>query len=168
MKRTLLIMLLLLGYVGADSSVVHAQQPLIGTPWYVMAYQLETDSLHWINADGEQASMSRPTLNDEAQYLDMRVSPNGETLVMTAQLNSGLQALGIYNLVAGERLRTQYRHRRSNGHQWWLGGRNDDQRSVSYGTIVPYHNRAMGIWETGCSLNASILHDAFRGNRHDI
>jgi len=102
MKRTLIMMLLLLlGYAGINPGMVHAQQPLHGTPWYVMAYQPETDSLHWINPGGEQASMPRPTLDDEAQHLDMRVSPNGETLVMTAQLNSGLQSLGIYNLATG-------------------------------------------------------------------
>ena len=101
MKRTLLIMVLLLGYAGINPGMVHAQQPLPGSPWYTVVYQPETDSLRWINALGDKASMPRPTLNNEAQYLDMRISPDGQTLVMTAQLNSGLEAIGIYNLAAG-------------------------------------------------------------------
>lgn len=121
MKRTLfMLILLLLSYAGFNPGMVYAQQPLPGTPWYVMAYQPETDSLHWINHGGEQASMPRPTLDDEAQVLDMRVSPNGETLVMSAQLNSGLQALGIYSLVTGTFVQT---HTAEPGEIINLGGR---------------------------------------------
>jgi hypothetical protein len=101
MFRHLLIWVVLVVALIVPRHTIEAQQPLPGSPWYMVVYQPENDSLRWINALGEQASIPRPMLNNEAQYLDMRVSPNGETLVMTAQLNNGLQALGIYDLASG-------------------------------------------------------------------
>lgn len=98
-----------------------AQQLLPNSPWYAVVYQPESDTLHWINAAGEQASMPRPTLPDEAQYLDLRISPNGRTMVMTAELNSGLRALGIYDFEAGAWLQT---HQAQQDESIHLGGAN--------------------------------------------
>lgn len=120
MKRLFsLFPLLLLALVLSSAEAVHAQQPLPPSAWYAVIYQPETDSLRWINADGEQASMPCPTLNNEAQYLDMRLSPDGRTLLLTAQLTSGLQAIGVYNLAAGTFVQT---HIAQPGESMHLGG----------------------------------------------
>ena len=117
-RQILIVIAVLLSF--AIGNMIKAQQPLPGTPWYVVVYQPETDSLHWINPGGEQASMPRPKLNDEVQYLDMRIAPDGQTLVMTAQLDNGLQALGIYNLATGVFVQT---HIAQPGETINLGGR---------------------------------------------
>src|SRR5689334_5188358 len=52
-------------------------QGLVSTPWYAVVYQPATNTLHWVNAAGEQVVLPRPTLPDEAQYRDLRISPNG-------------------------------------------------------------------------------------------
>lgn len=78
-----------------------AQQPLIANGWYLVVYQPETDALYWINAQGVQGQMNRPHLPDEAAFLDLRFAPSGATLLIAARLNSGVEALGIYDVSAG-------------------------------------------------------------------
>ncbi len=106
MFRQILTAIFTLVLIFAIKSDSQAQQPLPDSIWYAIVHQPETDTLHWINANGEQASMPRPTMPDEMQYLDMRVSPNGEILVMTVQLNNGLQSLGIYDVADGVFIQT--------------------------------------------------------------
>lgn len=94
-------------------------QPLPLNPWYAVVYQPESDSLHWISAQGEQASMMRPRLTDEALYRDLRISPDGRTLVIAAQLLNGSDALGIYDLAGNRFLAT---HQANPGEVIHLGG----------------------------------------------
>ena len=96
-------------------------QALPNSAWYAVVYQPETDSLHWINASGQQATMPRPTLQDEAQYLDMRISPDGRTMIMHSQLNSGLEAIGVYDFATSIFVQT---HQAQPGETVHLGGEN--------------------------------------------
>ncbi|MFN8529809.1 MAG: hypothetical protein U0670_14485 [Anaerolineae bacterium] len=100
MIRTLrvLSMLLVIGLLVAIP--VSAQQPLITSGWDLVVYQPENDALYWINAQGVQRQMNRPHLPDEAAFLDLRFAPSGTTLLIAARLNTGVEALGIYDLNA--------------------------------------------------------------------
>ena len=100
---------------------VSAAQLLPASPWYTVVYQPESDTLHWINAAGEQASLPRPTLPGEAQYRDLRIAPNGRTLVMVSTLTSGLEGLGIYDLATGAFVQA---HQAQPGETINLGGEN--------------------------------------------
>lgn len=99
---------------------VSAAQLLPLSPWYAIVYQQESDSLHWMNAAGEQAMMARPHLPNEAQYLDMRISPNGRTMVIVAQLNNGVQGLGVYDFASDMFVQT---HQAQTGETIHLGGK---------------------------------------------
>lgn len=112
---------ILLGLVLAVAIIPTYAQPLPVSSWYVVVYQPETDTLHWINATGEQTSIPRPTLPNEAQYVDLRISPNGQTMVMVSQLKTGFQALGIYDFATGMFLQT---HQAEIGESIDLGGQN--------------------------------------------
>ncbi|MBI5929748.1 MAG: SH3 domain-containing protein [Chloroflexi bacterium] len=76
---------------------VSAQQPLPASAWYAVVYQPESDTLHWITTQGQQAQINRPHLPNEVAYLHLRISPNGRSMVMVSQLVDGNQALGIYD-----------------------------------------------------------------------
>ncbi len=117
-KRTLFILFSLLMLWAVLPA---AAQPLPASPWYAVVYQPETDTLHWINAGGEQGSMPRPHLPNEAQYRDLRISPNGRTLVIVSQLNSGFEGIGIYDFETGAFLQA---HQAQAGESINLGGEN--------------------------------------------
>jgi hypothetical protein len=72
--------------------------------WYAVVWQTETDTLHWINANGEQASIARPKLEDEdpqGQHW-VRFSRNGQSLIVGAKLMDGRYAVGFYDLEQGQ------------------------------------------------------------------
>lgn len=117
-KRSIII---LVGLVMLVTALPAYAQALPLSPWYAVVYQPETDTLHWINGAGEQTSIPRPMLPNEAQYLDMRISPNGQQMVMVSQLNSGLESIGIYDFASGVFLQT---HQANVGEQIELGGEN--------------------------------------------
>lgn len=83
-----------------------AEQNLPASPWYVVMYQFETDTLHWINQGGEQASIDRPVMPQESDYHDLRISPNGRYMVMTALLNTGNEGIGIYDFEQAQFIQT--------------------------------------------------------------
>ncbi|MBZ0280406.1 MAG: hypothetical protein K8L97_06670 [Anaerolineae bacterium] len=118
MRRILPLLLFVLALAATPAQ---AAQPLPASPWYAVVYQPETDTLRWINAGGEQVSMLRPMLPNEVQFRDLRISPNGRTMVMVSDLNNGLQALGIYDFAAVTFIQT---HLAQAGETIYLGGEN--------------------------------------------
>lgn len=71
-------------------------------PWTAVLWALETDTLHWVTAEGEQRSTPRPQLPDEdpAASAQIKLSPDGRYLVVTALLNNGNQGIGFYDIAA--------------------------------------------------------------------
>jgi len=102
MKKWTLLALLLLFTLTAT-----AQENLPQSDWYAVAWNEESDTLHWINADGEQVSIERPRLPDEngsAGETTLFISPDGATMVITAPLNTGQYGIGFYDFASGEML----------------------------------------------------------------
>lgn len=116
-KHLLLVLVslcLLLVFAPAQAATL-----LPASPWYAVIYQPETDSLHWVNAAGQQATIPRPKLPEEMEYREMRISPDGRILVMVSKLLDGRDSLGIYDLAAGVFLQT---HQAQPGEIINLGG----------------------------------------------
>ncbi len=100
---------LLLTFVVLAISLMLASTALAGAlppaNWYVVAWVPETDRLHWINANGEQANIARPKLANEVDDLaqvQLYISPNGRTLVVIAPLTNGRWGLGFFDFASGQ------------------------------------------------------------------
>ena len=115
-KRSILI---LLGLVLLIIVMPAYAQALPLSPWYAVVYQPETDTMRWINSAGEQMAIPRPTLPNEAQYLDMRIAPNGQQMVMLSKLTNDNEAIGIYDFATGVFLQI---HQANVGEHINLGG----------------------------------------------
>lgn len=103
----LLIGTLMLALFG--TSAVAANATLPASSWYAVAWVQATDTLHWINPSGEQASVPRPTMINEAGDLTQKrlfISPNGRYLVTVSPLNSGNLGLGFYDFSTGQFVQT--------------------------------------------------------------
>jgi len=90
---------------GLQQQTVLAATPLPASSWYTVTYIPDTDTLHWVSPQGEQGSMSRPHLANEADNpatLRMKISPNGQHMVVIASLNNGNLGIGFYDFVAGQ------------------------------------------------------------------
>lgn len=96
--------------IGLFGGVVHAAPAALpASGWYAVAWNRASNTLHWINAGGEQASIERPRLPEEAidgSNARVTVSPNGRTLVITAVLTNGREGIGFYDLAVGQFIRT--------------------------------------------------------------
>ncbi len=93
----------------AGMSVVSADDAVLpASAWVAVVWQASDDSLHWVNVAGEQASIVRPRLPDEAAdgLIDLHVSPDQHGLVLVARLLNGNQGIGFYDLQRGQFLRT--------------------------------------------------------------
>ncbi len=126
MKRTTFILIslslvLAIALVSPGQSA-HANQPLPPMSWYAVVWDQGTDTLHWVNANGEAASLSRPHLPNETSptTADMRISPNGRYLVEMNTLTTGLMAFGIFDFQNGTWVQT---HIASPGEEVNLGYR---------------------------------------------
>ena len=100
MKNTHIIVALIL-LLAMPFGVVHADvSPLPLSDWYAVAWAQESDSLHWINAQGEQVSIQRPQMQGEIsiQQTRLHISPNGRLLLSIAPLNTGREGIGLYDL----------------------------------------------------------------------
>src|SRR5690606_1774009 len=77
---------------------------LPAAPWYAVTWEEATDTLHWINASGEQASIARPKLDGQVSQTQTRlhISPNGRTLVVISPLLNGREAIGFYDFQTGQ------------------------------------------------------------------
>ncbi|MBZ0304324.1 MAG: SH3 domain-containing protein [Anaerolineae bacterium] len=81
-----------------------ADQVLPPSAWYGVVWNAASDTLHWINAGGEQASMARPKLPGETadSHPAVQFSRSGRYLLVTAALETQLRGLGIYDLQTGQ------------------------------------------------------------------
>src|SRR5690606_2622536 len=87
---------------------VQADTNLPNSAWYAVAWVRDSDSLHWINADGEQGSIERPTWTEEAANTEpwIHISANGRILVQIVQQANGYEGIGFYDIEAGQFLNT--------------------------------------------------------------
>src|SRR5688572_29832694 len=121
-----------------------AVQMLPAAPWYAVAWIKSNDTLHWLNASGEQAVLPRPRLANEVPLNpntppQMRISPNGRYLVLAAKLNNGREGLGIFDLQMGTFVKT---HEAQPGESMNLGGRitfTPDSRFFAVGFVSGDH-----------------------------
>jgi len=108
-SRHIIPLLLLAGMILTTLTAVSADD-LPPSAWYAVAWVQGTDRLHWINPSGEQGSISRPTLANEAQDHDhptrLWIAPDGRTLVTAAPLNNGRHGIGFYDLASGQWVQT--------------------------------------------------------------
>ncbi|MEL7434161.1 MAG: SH3 domain-containing protein [Chloroflexota bacterium] len=107
MSRKLLTLLMFIAVlVVAVPSVLAMPESLPPSAWYAVAYVPETNTLHWLNADGEQASIERPTWVNENPNFSPRlhITPNGRTLIQVVQDTDGVQHIGFYDLESGQLL----------------------------------------------------------------
>lgn len=90
--------------VSLAQSSVKGLTPLPASLWYAVAWVRDTDTLHWINAQGEQGQMPRPVWTDEAVNSEpsLEISPNGRMLIQIIKQASGFEAIGFYDLQTGQ------------------------------------------------------------------
>ena len=92
-----------------SASAVAANATLPASSWYAVAWVQATDTLHWINESGEQASIPRPVMLNETGELTQKrlfISPNGRYLIIVSPLNSGNLGLGFYDFSTGQFIQT--------------------------------------------------------------
>lgn len=107
LKRSLLLFVLMNLFAIIFATPAYASQSLNPALWYAVVWNRSTDTLHWINHVGEQASIPRPKLPNEAGYgISFYISPNGRYMVIHGMLNTGRDGLGFYDLQAGAFLQT--------------------------------------------------------------
>src|SRR5262249_12866073 len=80
------------------------QTSLGESPWWVVAYEYNSDFLYWINPNGEQAAIRRPHLPDETStnVPQMQISRNGRYLLILGNINSQGFGFGIYDIQQGK------------------------------------------------------------------
>ncbi|MBK9123720.1 MAG: hypothetical protein IPM16_11460 [Chloroflexi bacterium] len=79
--------------------------PLPNAPWYAVVWERTSDTLHWINAAGEQLSIARPKVQVEVtdvRRIQVHMSPNGRTLVVTSPIQQGGYGIAFYDLESGQ------------------------------------------------------------------
>ncbi|GAB4573391.1 MAG: hypothetical protein Kow0077_15650 [Anaerolineae bacterium] len=74
--------------------------------WWLVLHNQCDDTLHWINQDGEFASIPRPVMPNEVagsacRYRPMHISQDGRYYVGVAQLDNGRYGLGFFDLQTG-------------------------------------------------------------------
>lgn len=83
------------------------ERPLESAAWWAWAYVIDTDTLYLLSPEGEQARLPRPRLPNEMPggTPKMAFSRDGQTLVVAARLNSGIEGIGFYSVQTGQFIR---------------------------------------------------------------
>ncbi len=105
---TAILVAILAGTSLLPGPVAHANQALPPYAWYAVAWQTPADTLHWISALGEVASIQRPALPNEAPdgAPQVAIAPDGRYAVIAAPLANQREGIGIYDLGAGQFVKT--------------------------------------------------------------
>ena len=102
---TITFYMTLLLVFGFNFQSAQAATPLPASNWYALTWVRTTDTLHWINATGEQGQMARPKLPNEIENsatLRMEISPNGQNMVLVNELKNGNAGIGFYSFLTGQ------------------------------------------------------------------
>lgn len=89
-----------------SQTVVADETLLPDAPWYAVTWERTSDTLHWVNINGEQARIQRPVWTDEAPNIDPRlhITANGRTLIQMVERTNGIQSLAFHDLETGQLL----------------------------------------------------------------
>lgn len=144
MLRKLTLFMVLLFTLLMAGAAQAATTPLPASPWYAVAWVQATDTLHWINANGQQASIQRPALEGEISLAQtrMHISPNGRTLLMITPLLNGREAIAFYNLEQG--VFTQVHETQPNEVVMPAGRMPFSEFSMQ--VVLPLRNQITGAW----------------------
>jgi len=102
---TIIALLSIMLFAGLNHQHTLAATPLPASSWYAVTFVRDTNTLHWVSPQGEQGSLQRPKLANEADnpaILRIKISPNGQHMVIVASLNNGNLGIGFYDFVAGQ------------------------------------------------------------------
>lgn len=106
--------LMLLATILATSLLASSPSPAQAAPlppasWYAVVWNTTDDTLHWVNANGEQVSIARPKLDNEGKSDQgwVHISRDGKSLVVAARLQDNREAVGFYDLTTGQFLQQQ-------------------------------------------------------------
>jgi hypothetical protein len=89
-------------FIVLTGQITHANEALAPSAWYSVMWNQDTDTLHWLNNAGEQASIARPQLpNETGEDIGLAISPDGRNLMLHALLNNDRMGLGFYDLETG-------------------------------------------------------------------
>jgi len=104
MRARWMIFIVILLAIAPMLTVSAQTQELPPADWYAVVWARGDDTLHWVSPNGEPASIIRPQLPDEALNANpqMRFSRDGRYLLLVAELNNGLNGIGIYDIQAGQ------------------------------------------------------------------
>jgi hypothetical protein len=144
LMRLLPFIVLLVGVTWLTAPVRAVDIPLPTAAWYAVAWVEATDTLHWINAQGEQTSIARPMLPGEINPAQSRlhIAPNGQYLVVIASINTGRESIGFYDLAQG--IYTQTHQSESN--EVFLPAGRTPFTEFSTQFVIPLRNQLSGAW----------------------
>jgi hypothetical protein len=144
LMRLLPVIILISGFIGLTNPVYAQDTPLPAAEWYAVAWVQETDTLHWINTQGEQASRARPTLTGEANpaQAHVHIAPNGQVLVIVAPLENGREGIGFYDLAQGRLIQTH----QSAANEVFLPAGSAPFTEFSTQFVIPLRNQLSGAW----------------------
>lgn len=101
-RKVIAILIIIMASAMLVPNVLADWATLPASSWYAVVHQSD-DTLHWINAEGEQASIPRPTWADENPNVQakLHITPDGRTLIQVVQIMNGRQQIGFHNLETG-------------------------------------------------------------------
>ncbi len=157
LSRLLLLMVALL--LATTQVAQAADLPLPPSAWYAVTWEEATDTLHWINASGEQASIARPKLEGQISQAMTRLhmSPDGRTLVVISPLLNGREGIGFFNLQSGQFVQVH----ESQPNEVFLPAGDMPFSETSSHFVIPLRNQTTGDWRM-------ILFEAGTGNALDV
>lgn len=123
-------------------------QALPASDWYAVVFNRTADTLHWLNADGQQAVIERPKLPNEALIPSAKVqlSRDGRFLAVAASLDAGGTGLGFYDLEMGWWIKT---HAAQRNEVIELGGR--------YSSNAASNQMAVGLYTVSATANWRVI-----------
>lgn len=138
------LLLLLLALLASVQATFAADLPLPASPWYAVTWEEATDTLHWINASGEQASIARPKLEGQISQTQTRlhISPNGRYLIVISPLLNGREGIGFYNFQTGQFVQI---HESQPNEIFLPAGRQPFTETSSH-FAIPLRNQISGDW----------------------
>lgn len=105
---TALLVIVTASFLTVLSSQITQAQSLPTSSWYAVVWSQNDDTLHWVNAQGEQTSIPRPKLPGETADAtpQFNFSRDGRYAVISAPLESGVDGIGIYDIASGQFVQT--------------------------------------------------------------
>lgn len=139
-----LVVLLVALLLATTQAVFAADLPLPASAWYAVTWEEASDTLHWVNAAGEQASIARPKLEGQISQAQTRlhISPDGRYLVVISPLLNGHEGIGFYNFQTGQFVQI---HESQDNEVFMPAGRQPFTETSGH-FAIPLRNQTTGDW----------------------